>query len=279
MMYLVIPVHNRREFTKNCLLSLQNQTDLDFETVVIDDGSTDGTAEMLQADFPEIPVLKGDGNLWWTGSVNLGIRYALEQGASHVMTLNDDTLHAPDFIEKTRFWSDKFPQAVIGGLEYDQANDKIIYGGERLNEFTAIFQPILDDLPESERHGLKMVTHLPGRGLLIPKEVFEKIGYFDNERFPHYLADYDFTYQAYKNGFDIYCNYDAKIYTYPEASGMVEFRKVKSLKAYKDHLFSIRGGANLRDFTRFAVKNCSKANLLPHLAFGYTRRLFGYWIK
>lgn len=279
MMYLVIPVHNRREFTRNCLVSLQNQTDQNFKILVIDDGSTDGTAEMLGKDFPDIPVLKGDGNLWWTGSVNLGIAYALKKGASHVMTLNDDTLHAPDFIEKTNYWREKYPQAVIGGLEYDQQNDKIIYGGERLNEFTAVSQSVLEELPESERKGLKRVTHLPGRGCLIPKEVFEKIGYFDVKRFPHYYADYDFTYQAHKNGFEVYINYDAKIYTYPEESGMVEFRKSKSLKAYKDHLFSIRGGANLKDFTRFALKNCSPISLLPHLAFGYTRRLIGYWVK
>lgn len=278
MIYVVIPVHNRRDFTRNCLLSLKKQSFQEFEVVVVDDGSTDGTAEMLDEEFPELKVLKGDGNLWWTGSVNLGIEYSLKQGASSVMTLNDDTLHAPDFMEKTHHWSVQYPEAVIGGIEYDQANDKIIYGGERLNEFTAVFHHILESIPENERHGLKEVTHLPGRGLLIPKKVFDTVGVFDAVKFPHYYADYDFTYGAYKAGFKVFCNYDARIYTYPEESGMVAFRKGKSLKAYKNHLFSIRGGANLKDFTRFAVKNCSVPNLIPHLVFGYSRRILGYWI-
>ncbi|MEL6252029.1 MAG: glycosyltransferase family 2 protein [Bacteroidota bacterium] len=278
MIYVVIPVHNRREFTRNCLLSLQKQTFSDFEIIIVDDGSTDGTAEMLDQEFSALTVLKGDGNLWWTGSVNVGMKQAMKAGATYIMTLNDDTLHAEDFMEKTHYWSQKHPEAVIGGIEYDQANDKIIYGGERLNEFTAVFHPLLDEIPEDKRQGLVEVTHLPGRGLLIPRKVIETIGYFDFDRFPHYYADYDYTYSAYKKGFKVYCNYDARIYTYPEESGMVEFRAKKSLKAYKNHLFSIRGGANLKDFTRFAVKNCSPVNLIPHLFLGYTRRLVGYWI-
>ena len=79
MIYVVIPVHNRKDFTRNCLLSLQKQSFQAFEVVIVDDGSTDGTAEMLREEFPELPVLKGDGNLWWTASVNMGIKYALEQ--------------------------------------------------------------------------------------------------------------------------------------------------------------------------------------------------------
>lgn len=279
MMYIIIPVHNRKDFTRNCLISLQNQTYKHFTVIVVNDGSTDGTTEMLAEEFPELKVLEGDGNLWWTRSVNLGIEYALKEGADYVMTLNDDTLHAPDFVEKTKFWSDKYPEAVIGGIEYDEQADKVVYGGEWLNEFTSASRNIIDDLAEKDRKGIKAVTHLPGRGLLIPKKVVETIGVFDSERFPHYYADYDYTYSAYKAGFTVYCNYDAKIFTYPEESGMVEFRKKKSFQAYKNHLFSIRGGANLKDFTRFAVKNCSWFNLVPHLAFGYTRRLVGYWIK
>ena len=92
MLFIVIPVFNRKNFTKECLLSLQTQSRKDFSVVVVDDGSTDGTAQMLEKEFPEIIVVKSDGNLFWTAATNLGIQIALEKGATYVMTLNNDTL-------------------------------------------------------------------------------------------------------------------------------------------------------------------------------------------
>ena len=61
MIHIVIPVYNRRDITRNCLLSLREQTHTDFQVVVIDDGSTDGTSEMIQKEFPEVVLLMGDG--------------------------------------------------------------------------------------------------------------------------------------------------------------------------------------------------------------------------
>lgn len=90
MIYIVIPVFNRKHFTRECLKSLQRQTNQEFKAVVVDDGSTDGTADMLRAEFPEVDVLFGDGGLFWTASVNMGIRHALKAGADYVMTLNND---------------------------------------------------------------------------------------------------------------------------------------------------------------------------------------------
>jgi GT2 family glycosyltransferase len=68
MIYIVIPVFNRKHYTKDCLLSLSAQTYSVFKTIVVDDGSTDGTADMLKEEFPEVIVLKGTGNLFWTAA-------------------------------------------------------------------------------------------------------------------------------------------------------------------------------------------------------------------
>jgi len=65
MIYILIPVHNRKEFTRQCLLSLRKQTYKKIKIVVIDDGSLDGTGGMLAREFPAVHVIKGDGNLWW----------------------------------------------------------------------------------------------------------------------------------------------------------------------------------------------------------------------
>jgi GT2 family glycosyltransferase len=73
MIFIVIPVHNRRDFTRECLLSLRKQTYKNFKVIIVDDGSMDGTGDMIEKDFPEVIPLKGDGELWWTGATNMGV--------------------------------------------------------------------------------------------------------------------------------------------------------------------------------------------------------------
>jgi len=276
MIFTVIPVHNRKEFTRNCLGSLRNQTNRNFKVLVIDDGSTDGTAEMLANKFPEVHVINGDGNLWWTRAVNLGVNYALHQGTTAVLTLNNDTIAPEDFIRKMVYWADKFPTALLGAFAIDATSLKPVYGGEVLDWKLAASRSLLDTLPKEEWHGLHDVTHLPGRGLYIPAEVFGRIGLFDERHLPHYLADYDFTHRARRAGYKVFCNYDAILRVYPAVSGDAENKARKSFPKYYRHLFGITGGGNLRDFCFYAIANCPPKFLPLFLPIGLGRRIAGY---
>lgn len=278
MIYIVIPVFNRKHFTKDCLISLRNQTYKHHKTIIVDDGSTDGTKEMLESEFPEVIVLSGDGNLWWTKSINMGIRHALSLGADYIMTLNNDTIATPDFLEKMMYWADRTPNALLGAFDIDSISKKPYYGGEIINWPLAKSRYLLDELKEEDLHGIREVSLFPGRGLLIPRQVFDKAGLYAEKELPHYMADYDFTHLVIRHGFKVYCNYDAKLYTYPEEGGDHKIKKKKSLKNYYNHLFSIKGGANLKNFTIYTFRNCPKKNIPTSLIIGYLRRLGGYWI-
>ena len=279
MLHIIIPVFNRKEFTRKCLDSLQNQSITDFKIVVVDDGSTDGTHEMIEKEYPEVVCLTGNGNLWWTASVNRGIELALSNNADYILTLNNDTIAPVDFVENMMKWAKLRPETLIGAFAIESSTNKPVYGGGNFNWLTASISSLLDELPESEWHGLQKVDHFPGRGLLIPRSVFEKIGLFNERGLPHYFADYDFTHQAFKNGFKIYCNFDARLITYPEESGDRQNRQQKSLKKYYNHLFGIKGGGNLKNFTIFAWRNCPKMYLPAFLVIGYFKRIFGYLYK
>jgi len=278
MLYIVIPVYNRWRYTRACLDSLRQQTNPAFRTVVVDDGSTDETAAALAQDYPEVEVVTGDGNLFWTAGVNLGIRRALEHGATQLMTLNNDVVAAPDFVAQMLAAAATHPHAVLGALEFDATTGEAIYGGERLDFRTNTRHDLLEEVPADQRTGLHPVTYLPGRGLFIPRAVIEKIGLFDQKRLPHYLADFDYTSVARRAGFLVYCNYDAQLSTYPEESGQTLTRQQRSVKGYFQHLFGIRGGGNMVNFTHFALKNCPGPYLPYFLLNGYVRRLVGYFL-
>ena len=122
----------------------------------------------------------------------------------------------------------QYPTALFGAFAKNKLNNLSEYGGEIFNWLTGNTVNLLDTLPEELQKGIHKVTHFPRRGLLIPKDVFSKIGLYDEEHLPHTLADYDFTFRAVNAGYSVYCNYDAVLYMYPEESGDSKLRRKKN---------------------------------------------------
>lgn len=279
MICIVIPVHNRKNFTRECLLSLESQTILADYIIVVDDGSTDGTKKMIYTEFPEVILMEGNGSLFWTAAINMGIRAAMSLKADYILTLNNDTVASPDLVEMMMLHAEQSPAILLGALDINMKSKKAYYGGELFNWRSGASTYLLNILKKEEQHGLHEVSLFPARGLLVPRVVFETIGLFEEKQLPHYLADYDFTQRARKKGFKIYCNYDAKLFTYPEEGGDYKIRERKTMKNYLKHLFNIKGGGNLRNFTIYTLRNCPPIDIVFALLSGYTRRIGGFWIK
>lgn len=275
---LVIPLFNRWAFTKACLDSLAAQTVQGFTVYCVDDGSQDGTLENLKA-YPAVRVLQTAGNLFWTGTINQGIEAALRDGAQQIMTLNNDVFCPPTFVEGMLLAAQEKPNSLIGALALEgEQRPKVAYAGEVWHWLQDTCTPIAAS-SAYPLLGLHAVTHFPGRGLLIPKACLDKIGGFDIRRFPHYMADYDYTMTAMRAGFTIYVNYNAPLITYPEASGDRALRAKKTWGNYLKHLTDIRGGGNLVNFWRFSLKNCPPVLLPVNLVIGTGKRLVGYWLR
>lgn len=90
---VVIVSYNTRELLRNCLLSLRATEGLALEIIVVDNASTDGSAEMVRAEFPEARLLAQSLNTWFCGGNNIGIGAA---SSEVVLLLNPDTEVAPD---------------------------------------------------------------------------------------------------------------------------------------------------------------------------------------
>src|SRR5260370_41207151 len=83
--FVIIPTHNRWDEAHVALTRLLQSDYPSFEVVLVDDGCTDGTARNCQSEFPSVTILEGDGNLWWSGAINLGTQYARDHGADLAM--------------------------------------------------------------------------------------------------------------------------------------------------------------------------------------------------
>jgi GT2 family glycosyltransferase len=91
---------NGKEDTLACLESLASVTYPAFEIYVVDNGYSDGSVPVVRSRFPNSTVIENGRNLGFAGGNNVGIRYALERGADYVLILNNDTLVAPDLLDR-----------------------------------------------------------------------------------------------------------------------------------------------------------------------------------
>ena len=265
MIYIVIPVFNRKELTRKCLVSLYEQTYRNFKVIIVDDGSTDGTSETITSSFPHVIVLKGNGNLWWAGATNLGVTYALEHSNSFssdfVLTLNNDLEAPTDYLEKIHAFGCARGKSLIGSVSLEYNNPDIIsFCGVKWNSFWAKQSPIAQKFEYCYKNllnsnGCIESDFLSGRGTLIPLLLFKEIGLYDNANFPQYAADDDFSLRAKRYGYKLLIKPDIFIRSHTGETG-VSLEKIHyNYKYFKDLFFSIKSPLNLKIRYRFAIKN------------------------
>lgn len=118
---------NQRDLTLTCLKAMKALTYPNLETIVVDNGSTDGTAEAVRKAFPEVVVVELKSNTGFTGGMNAGIVEAAKRGADYVYVLNNDTLYPdPQLVDKIIAAMEKDPKIGLGGgkvVDYDNANN------------------------------------------------------------------------------------------------------------------------------------------------------------
>ena len=215
----IIPCHNRKNTTVKCLESLKKIPTGKFflQIYLIDDGSTDGTAQTVENQFKsKVKVLKGDGNLFWTGAINKGINQAIKDGCDYIHLMNDDINFNENFLFELYKASKQYPKAIIGSITCDVHNpQQVVRGGILLTDKkTTPWEEIKDvQLEDIKKKSVYAVDSLSGRSVLISSETIRNIGYFDNKHFPHAFADFDYFFRAKKHGYQIMVAPDSIIYT------------------------------------------------------------------
>lgn len=256
----MIPAYNRVADTVCCLNSLMPQKHSNFTVIVCDDGSTDGTYETITTRFADVVVLRGDGNLWWSGATNLGITYALSvcRKEDYILTLNNDLEVAAGYLRSLIDIHNRYPQSIIGSLALCiDKKEKIAFAGNNWNKFMARWRlniPSGTPIQECKEDVLESDT-LPGRGLLIPSHVFREIGLFDQKRFPQYGGDYDFSLRAKKAGYRLLVSCKSFIYSDVENRGYQSYLRDYSLRTYVLSYFSKKSPRNWACRFWFCVKH------------------------
>lgn len=189
--YLIIPVHNRKNLTLGCLEHLTKTGDRQpYHIIVVDDGSTDGTGEDIKAQYPDVILLPGDGDLWWTGAIAKGMDYAYERGAQYFIWLNDDCLPDSNTLPLLIEFSQKNPDTIVAPTCYPEESNQPVFSGFLGRKRV-----------EGEPGKVNYVDGMSGYCVLIPRTVYDKIGPPNAKRFPQYSGDDTYTLKATRSGF------------------------------------------------------------------------------
>lgn len=193
---VLITVFNRKIKTIECLKRIYNQLPVNLlkvDVYLTDDGCTDGTPEIVQREFPEVIIIKGDGNLYWNRGMFVAWEEAAKKDYDFYLWLNDDTFILPNFFSTLiEASNNKNNKAIIVGATCSGITNKITYGGHLSN----------GTIPEPKGELIK-VHYFNGNIVLIPRYVYQKLGNLDYY-FSHSKGDFDYGLRASKLGINIY---------------------------------------------------------------------------
>lgn len=196
---VVIPNYNGIEYLKACLNSLRECRPQDFATIVVDNGSSDGSAECVLTEFPEVQLIPLDTNTGFAAAVNRGIEAA---ASDYVILLNNDTTVDKGFVKALEQALDTDSKIFSASAKMvDMKNPEIIDGaGDYYCALGWGFaygkgKAVADNCKLSRR-----IFSACAGAAIYRRDVLVEIGLFDEAHFA-YLEDVDVGYRALINGY------------------------------------------------------------------------------
>jgi N-acetylglucosaminyl-diphospho-decaprenol L-rhamnosyltransferase len=225
---IIIVNYNVRDLLRDCLASIyDSQAGLDFQVCVVDNGSGDDSAAMVEAEYPEAHVIRAENRGYAVGN-NLGLRWfgfgpgGGEGGGPprYALLLNADTLLPPKALADMVAFMDAHPQAGVAGPQLVRADGSLDRACRRSFPTPEVALYRISGLsrlfPQSERFGQYNLTYLApdvttqldsvvGAFMLIRRETLAQVGLLDEQYFM-YAEDLDFCYRAKKVGWEVWYN-------------------------------------------------------------------------
>lgn len=263
---VIIPNYNGMQYVKRCLDSLMVQTLKDWEILFIDNGSADGSRELVEKEYPLVRVIPLPENLGFCGAVNIGIHAAT---TPYVVLLNNDTEAEPEFLQELYDGIRRKPRAFSGGAMMLQFHDreKIDDAGNFYNALGWAFA-LGKGKPAVDYNKERKIFSACGGAAIYRKDLMEELGYFDEEHFA-YLEDTDIGYRAQIAGYENWYFPKAKVYHVGSGTSGSRYNQFKIRYSSRNNIYMIYKNMPLGQI----ILN------LPLLATGFTVKLVFFSLK
>lgn len=251
LVYVVVPVFNGKTHTDKLLKAFSGQDYPNIKMVIIDDGSTDGTTDMVKKKYPSTILISGSGDLWWSGATNLGVKRAIADGADYVLTINNDVTVSNGYLKSLLKATHDNPDSLIGSIiVYDSNPKKVWYAGAYFDKRRGEMQHVNGHIADFEKD-YYTTDWMAGMGVLVPIEAYKQAGFYDEVNFPQYFGDADFSVRALKSGYNLIIASECVVYSDVGSSWVQKQLKHPNRRMLLDLLFSIRSPYQIRTRVKF----------------------------
>ena len=237
MIYVLLPVHNRKDITGRFVDCLLKQTYHNYHLLLIDDGSTDGTAEMVRDRVEHLTIIEGNGNWWWAGSLQQGynwLRSNRVNGDDVVLIMNDDTTFEKDFLAIGIEILGKYSNTLLGAQAYGLQSKRLTDSGVHVDWKRFGFR---------QAQNREEINCLSTRGLFLYGHDFLRLGGFFPMLLPHYASDYEFTMRAHRRGMKLITDPSLRLNEDEQTTGQHVFEST-STRSHMKEVFSKRSVRN-----------------------------------
>jgi GT2 family glycosyltransferase len=244
---IVTPVHNRRDLTLLCLKSLAriNTENLEVHTIIVDDGSTDGTSEAIEKEYPEVEIIKADGSLWFTEGTNTGVRAALKHNPDYVLMINDDQVFDADFLKFMVETAEKYPRSVIGSLLllWDTPH-KLFQVSPRWDVWLGCWRHWYSQTIWTIPKKTWEVDLIVGNCVLVPAPAIKEEGLMNSTRYPNF-GDAEYTPRLKRKGWRLLIDPRARVFCQPNYTP-AKVTKMSLRQKFNALFFDLKNIHNLR---------------------------------
>ena len=206
---VIIPNFNGKKYLKDCLDSMRKQDCENFEVILVDNGSEDGSTDYVREVYPEVQVIALKENTGFCTAVNTGIKVST---GSYVILLNNDTIAEPSFVSSLLKSMKRHQRAFSCQAKMIQMQDhgKMDDAGNYYCAFGWAFADGKGRNQENYNTEKKIFSACAGAAIY-RKKVLDRIGLFDHEHFA-YLEDLDIGYRARLHGYENWYCPEALVY-------------------------------------------------------------------
>jgi GT2 family glycosyltransferase len=210
--FIIILNWNGLEDTLECLGSIDTLLYGNYRVIVVDNGSSDGSAPIIRRKHPSVTIIENSENLGFTGGNNIGMRYAMEKGADYIWLLNNDTVVADDTLKELVDYAEKYKEAgLLSPYIYFYDSPEMIQFRGSTVDWNNFDIKKLNTENDHDLSGRDTDMVLWGTALFIRRSTIETIGYLDEKYFAYY-EDEDYCLRALKNGLGCGVVPGAKVY-------------------------------------------------------------------